>query len=48
MDAALVLLTGGLILAIPAGGITYFFTYRFFENIQKRRQRKKRQLSGHG
>jgi len=39
-DAALVLLTGGVVLAVPVGFVTYFITYRFFENIQKRRARK--------
>jgi len=40
MDAALVLLTGGVVLAVPVGCITYVLTYRFFENIQKHRQKK--------
>jgi len=40
MDAALVLLTGGLVLAIPCGIITYLLTYRFFDKIQKKRKEK--------
>jgi len=40
MDAALVLLSGGLVLAIPFGLVTYFLIYRFFEKIQQKRRDK--------
>ncbi len=40
LDAALVLLTGGLVLAVPFGVITYFLSYRFFEKIQQKRKAK--------
>ena len=39
-DAILVMLTGGLIIAIPLGIITYFVSYYFFIHIQEKRQRK--------
>ncbi len=35
IDALLVMLTGGFILAVPLGIGTYFFSYRFFDHIQK-------------
>lgn len=40
MDVALVLLSGGLVLAVPVGLITYFLTYGFFEKIQRKRREK--------
>lgn len=40
MDVALVLLSGGLVLAVPVGLITYFLTYGFFEKIQRKRRKK--------
>ena len=40
MDALLVMLTGGLALALPLGLTTYFFSYRFFDHVQKKRQQK--------
>jgi len=40
LDAALVLLTGGLILAVPVGIITYVITYRFFDKLQQKRREK--------
>nr|WP_320009900.1 DUF2062 domain-containing protein [uncultured Desulfobulbus sp.] len=39
-DTVLVMLTGGLVLAIPSGLITYFFVYRFFIRLRARRQKK--------
>jgi uncharacterized protein (DUF2062 family) len=39
-DAMLVMLTGGFVLAVPLGLATYFFSYRFFDHIQKKRQEK--------
>lgn len=39
-DAMLVLQTGGLVLAIPLGIITYLITIRFFAHLQKRKQQK--------
>lgn len=40
MDALLVMLTGGIILAVPLGIVTYFISYRFFEHIQEKRRQK--------
>ena len=40
VDALLVMLTGGFILAVPLGIATYFLSYRFFEHIQKKRRQK--------
>jgi len=40
VDAILVMMTGGLILAVPLGIATYFISYRFFEHIQEKRQQK--------
>ncbi len=40
VDAILVMLTGGFILAVPLGIATYFFSYHFFEHIRKKRQQK--------
>ena len=39
-DAMLVLQTGGLVLAIPLGIITYLITIRFFVRLQERKQQK--------
>lgn len=39
-DTMLVLQTGGLVLAIPLGIITYLITIRFFAHLQKRKQQK--------
>ncbi len=39
-DAMLVLQTGGLVLAIPLGIITYLITIRFFARLQKKKQQK--------
>ncbi len=39
-DAILVLMTGGVILAVPTGLVTYFLTLGFFRKIQKKRQQK--------
>ncbi len=39
-DAMLVLQTGGLVLAIPLGIITYLITIRFFARIQQKKQQK--------
>ncbi|WPD23630.1 MAG: DUF2062 domain-containing protein [Candidatus Electrothrix scaldis] len=40
VDALLVLLTGGLVLAIPVGIITYLITFRLFTRLQEKRQHK--------
>jgi len=40
VDAILVMMTGGVILAIPAALIAYYLSYRFFDRIQKKRQQK--------
>lgn len=40
IDALLVMLTGGFILAVPLGIATYFLSYRFFDHIQKKRRQK--------
>ncbi len=40
LDAALVLLTGGLVLAVPFGVVTYCLSYRFFEKIRQKRKEK--------
>ncbi|MCW5202984.1 DUF2062 domain-containing protein [Desulfobulbus sp. US2] len=39
-DAMLVLQTGGLVLAIPLGIITYLITIRFFIRLQEKKQQK--------
>ena len=39
-DAMLVLQTGGLVLAIPLGIITYLISIRFFARLQERKQQK--------
>ena len=39
-DAMLVLQTGGLVLAIPLGIITYLITIRFFVRLQEKKQQK--------
>ncbi len=40
LDAIQVMMTGGLILAIPTGIIFYMASFRFFVHIQKKRQQK--------
>jgi len=40
-DAILVMVTGGLILALPLGIITYFLSYHFFVRLQEKRKQKK-------
>ncbi|MCI5123527.1 MAG: DUF2062 domain-containing protein [Candidatus Electrothrix sp. AR5] len=39
-DAMLVLQTGGLVLAIPLGIITYLITFRFLIHLKKKKQQK--------
>ena len=39
-DAMLVLQTGGLVLAVPLGIITYLLTFRFFTRLRQKKQRK--------
>lgn len=39
-DAMLVLQTGGLVLAVPLGILTYLVAIRFFASLQKKKQRK--------
>ncbi len=40
VDAMLVMLTGGIVLAVPLGLATYFCSYRFFDHLYKKRQQK--------
>jgi len=40
VDALLVLLAGGLVLAIPAGLLTYIIVFRFFATLQQKRRQK--------
>ena len=40
IDAILVMLTGGIILAVPLAVATYFFSYRFFDHLHTKRQQK--------
>lgn len=40
VDAIIVMMTGGLILAIPTGILFYCLSFRFFVHIQKKRQQK--------
>jgi uncharacterized protein (DUF2062 family) len=40
VDALQVMLTGGIILAVPLGIATYFLSYRFFDHIQEKRRQK--------
>lgn len=40
VDAILVMLTGGIILAVPLGIATFFLSHRFFEHLDKKRQQK--------
>lgn len=40
VDAMLVMMTGGIILAIPTAIITYYASYHLFDKIQKNRQEK--------
>ena len=37
-DAVLVMLSGGLVLALPAGILTYFVVFRFFSKIKEKRR----------
>jgi uncharacterized protein (DUF2062 family) len=39
-DALLVMLTGGLIMAVPTGAITYTLMFRFFAAMRSKRRRK--------
>ena len=39
-DTALVMLTGGMILAIPSGILTYLFVHRFYTRIRAKRRQK--------
>ena len=39
-DAVLVMLAGGLVLAIPCGLLTYLFVYRFFAGIRAKKRQK--------
>ena len=39
-DAILVMMTGGTVLAIPAGILTYIIVYRFFAKIRQKRREK--------
>jgi uncharacterized protein (DUF2062 family) len=39
-DAILVMLTGGMVLAIPAGILTYALEFRFFSKIKQKRREK--------
>lgn len=40
VDALMVMLTGGFILAVPLGIATYFLSYLFFDHLQKKRRQK--------
>lgn len=40
VDAILVMLAGGLVLAIPAGLLTYFLVFRFFTRLRQKRREK--------
>lgn len=40
LDAILVMLTGGLVIGIPAAVAGYYFTLRFFMKIQEKRRQK--------
>lgn len=40
LDALLVMLTGGLVLAIPAGILTYIIVFRFFAGLKQKRRQK--------
>jgi hypothetical protein len=40
LEAMLVMLTGGLLLAVPVGLITYLLAIRFFTGLQQRRRQK--------
>ena len=40
MDAMLVMLAGGMVLAIPTGIITYILVYRFFATVRQKRREK--------
>ncbi|MBM9537608.1 DUF2062 domain-containing protein [Desulfobulbus alkaliphilus] len=40
LDTVVVMMTGGLIVAIPAGVLAYCFTYKFFYSLHLARQKK--------
>ena len=40
IDAIVVMLAGGLVLAVPTGILTYLFVYRFFTQLQMKKRRK--------
>lgn len=40
LDAIMVVLSGGIILALPFTIIAYFYTYRFYQRIRLRHQKK--------
>jgi uncharacterized protein (DUF2062 family) len=40
LDAIMVLMTGGIILAVPLGIGVYIFSYRFFYHLQEKRKQK--------
>jgi hypothetical protein len=40
LDAILVMMVGGLVLAIPAGVLTYIIVFRFFARLQEKRRQK--------
>ncbi len=39
-DVILVMMSGGIVLAVPTGLFTYFFTYWFFTSLRLKRQQK--------
>lgn len=39
-EAAVVLLVGGLVVALPVGMVSYFLALRFFRNLRKKRRKK--------
>jgi uncharacterized protein (DUF2062 family) len=39
-DAILVMMTGGMVLAVPTGVLTYMLVYRFFAKIREKRRQK--------
>lgn len=40
MDAVFVMMTGGILIALPAAFISYYFSLRFFIKIREKRRRK--------
>ena len=40
LDAILVMLTGGMVLAIPTGLLTYVLVFRFFAKVRQKRREK--------